>query len=97
MAGIGREARGRPDLVAEAAIALDKFRGELGEEDELSSTARICPSQAGEPPIPIVGTATAPVSSRATLSATSSMTSANAPASAIATVAHDLVVLETLI
>ena len=62
----------------------------------MSSITRICPSQAGEPPIPIVGTATAPVSSRARLSATPSTTSANAPASAIATVARDLVVLETL-
>ena len=33
----------------------------------MSSITRICPSQAGEPPIPIVGTATAAVSSREAL------------------------------
>jgi hypothetical protein len=31
---LGVLARGRADLVAEAAIALDEFRGELGEEAE---------------------------------------------------------------
>ena len=50
----------------------------------MSSVTRICPSQAGEPPMPIVGIATASVSSRATLSAVPSMTSENAPASATA-------------
>src|SRR5258707_10659713 len=50
----------------------------------MSSITRICPSQEGEPPMPIVGIATLSVSSRARLSATPSMTSEKAPASAIA-------------
>src|SRR5881392_2678402 len=38
----------------------------------MSSTIRIWPSKAGEPPMTVVGIATAPVSSRAWLSATPS-------------------------
>src|ERR1700730_12049070 len=50
----------------------------------MSSTTRIWPSQAGEPPIPIVGTATAAVSLRARLSETPSTNSGNAPGHLVA-------------
>ena len=47
----------------------------------MSSVTRICPSQAGEPPMPMVGIATASViAARHRLSAVPSMTTAKAPA-----------------
>jgi hypothetical protein len=64
---LGIFARCRPDLFAQAAIPLDEFRGELGEEAEHVVDHQDLPVAAGEPPIPIVGTATAAVSSRARL------------------------------
>jgi hypothetical protein len=65
-----RRIRGPPrGFRREAAIAFDEFRGELGEEAEHVVDHQDLPSQAGE---------------HAQLSATSSTTNENAPASAIA-------------
>jgi hypothetical protein len=72
---LGIFARCRPDLVARRRYRLTNFGVNSVKRPSMSSITRICPSQAGEPPIPIVGTATAAVSSRARLSATPSMTS----------------------
>jgi hypothetical protein len=57
-----------------ASPALTNFGVNSVKRPSMSSITGICPSQAGQPPIPIVGTATAAVSSRARLSATPSMT-----------------------
>src|SRR2546421_2144946 len=81
---IGVFARCCADLVAEAAIALDEFRGELGKEAE-----HVVDHQ----DLPVAGRRAADPDRRhphrgaqlgASLSATPSMTSAKAPAAAIA-------------
>ncbi|ESX10632.1 hypothetical protein X766_32415 [Mesorhizobium sp. LSJC255A00] len=54
--------------LTESGLTLDEFGREVAEDAQQSTTTRICPSQAAEAPIPMVGIATFAVIRRASAS-----------------------------